>query len=158
MYFTIQKKDPFNVIGIELQVNNPDEALYKIDNFWRKFRDQKIKDQISNKINPDETIAVYTNYNVEGQGYSLILGARVKDLINDIPEGMVGIEIPEQTYAIFSKKGSIPEIIQDGWKQVWEEPLARAYTYDFELYKDESLDNGSVEFYVAVVPDYSQAA
>ncbi len=157
MDYKIIKRDPINVIGVKLQVAEPNQALYQIGQFWETFRKNNVKHQIPNKLHPQETIAVYTNYGPQGEGYSLILGAQVQYIINNIPQGMVGIEIPEQTYAVFSKKGTLPEIIKKTWQEVWKSPIPRAYTYDFEIYKNESLDSAEVEFNIAVRADYTQA-
>lgn len=158
MNFTLKKQDPLNVIGVKLHVPEPDQALPAIGKFWEKFRTEKTKDKIPDKIHPEQTIAVYTNYGPQGEGYSLIIGAQVQYIVNNVPDGMVGITIPEQTYAVFSATGSIPEIIMQSWKQIWQSPISRAYTYDFEIYKDQSLDDATVEFYIAVRADYTQAA
>lgn len=157
MAYKIIKRDPINVIGVKLHVTKPDQAPYQIGQFWETFRKEKIKNRIQNKLHPQETIAVYTNYGPQGEGYSLILGAQVQYMVNNIPEGMVGIEIPEQTYAVFSKKGALPKIIIETWQEVWKSPIPRAYTYDFEIYKNESLDNAEVEFNIALRADYTQA-
>lgn len=158
MDFNFQKKDPINVIGVKLHVPEPDKAASLIEPFWENFRIEKLKDKIPNKLHPEQTIAVYTNYGPQGEGYSLILGAEVQYIVNNVPEGMVGIEIPEQTYGVFSVQGSIPEIISTTWQQIWKSPIPRAYTYDFEVYKNESFDKADVEFNIAVRADYTQAA
>ena len=158
MDINIKKLDPINIIGLKLHVPEPSQAPYQIGQFWEKFRTEKMIDRIPDKLDPHETIGVYTNYGPEGQGYSLIIGAKVKFIVNNVPDGMVGITIPEQTYAVFSAEGSIPEIIQQTWKQIWQAPIPREYTYDFEVYKDQSLDSANVDFYIAVEPDYTQAA
>ena len=157
MDFNVKKRDPMNVIGIKLHVPQPDQAPYQIGQFWEKFRTEKTKDKIPNKLHPEQTVAVYTNYGPQGQGYSLILGAEVQYIVNNVPEDMVGIEIPEQTYAVFSAQGSIPQIITQTWQEIWKSPIPRAYTYDFEIYKDESLDSAEVDFYLALKADYTQA-
>ena len=157
MDFKIKRRDPINVIGVKLHVPEADQAPYQIGQFWEKFRSEKTKDKIPNKVHPDQTIAVYTNYGPQGEGYSLIIGAEVQYIVNNVPDGMVGIEIPEQVYGIFSAQGAIPQIVKETWEQVWKAPIPREYTYDFEIYKNESLDSADVDFYIAVKPDYMQA-
>lgn len=157
MDYKLVKRGPINIIGVKLHVEKPSEAEALIGPFWQNFRKNNIKATIPNQLQPEQTFAVYTNYGPEGEGYSLILGTPVQYIVNNIPDGMVGIEIPEQTYAVFSKKGTIPSIIQETWQKVWQSPIPRAYTYDFEIYKNESLDNAEVEFYIAVRGDYTQA-
>ena len=157
MDYKITKRDPINVIGVKLHVMNPDEAPALIGQFWETFRKNDLKKEIPNKLKPENTYAVYTNYGPQGEGYSLILGAQVEYIVNNVPDGMVGIQIPEQTYAVFSKKGALPNVIVESWKEIWQSPIPRAYTYDFEIYKNESLDSAEVEFNIALRADYTQA-
>lgn len=156
MEYAIKKIPTFNVVGVELTVTNPEQAYFQIGEFWETFRTQKIKETIPNKMSPYDTIAVYTNYNRSSNGYSLILGARTIHTVN-IPDTMVGITIPEQTYAVIRVESVIPQHIQETWKKVWDMPINRRFTYDFEVYKDEELDTAHIEFYISIASDMTHA-
>lgn len=154
---TIKKVPAFNIIGIELVVQNPYDATYMIGDFWERFRTDNIRKQIPNKRRDNRTFAVYTNYtNALSGGYSLIIGASVEHTVT-VPATMVAVTVPEQTYAVYNFVGDIPESIKTAWQTIWKQPLNRAFTFDFEVYQDESLNNANIEIYLALQPDYSQA-
>ncbi|MEX0940494.1 MAG: GyrI-like domain-containing protein [Candidatus Babeliales bacterium] len=155
MNYVVKKRNPTNVIGISLDVTEPDQASYQIGEFWEKFRKEKIMEKIPNKLEPAYPMAVYSNYNANNQ-YTLILGTEVVHTVN-VPYDMVAINIPAQTYGVFSIEGQLPDLILNTWQQIWELPLKRAYTYDFEVYKKISLDTAQADIYIALKPEYEQA-
>ncbi len=145
----------FKVIGIEVRTNNPDEmsGKGKIGELWQKFYSEDVLPKIPGKRG-DAVLAAYTDYESDANGaYSLIVGSEVDSLAN-VPAGLVGREIPAAKYAVFtSARGSIPGIIIDVWKRIWEyKGAARLYQTDFEVYGQESRDpnNAQVEVYVSV--------
>jgi predicted transcriptional regulator YdeE len=145
----------FKIIGIEVRTSNPEElsGKGKIGQTWQKFYSENILSQIPGKRG-DAVLAAYTDYESDVNGaYSLIIGSEV-DSLADIPTGLVGREIPAAKYAVFtSARGSIPGIIIDVWKRIWEyKGAARLYQTDFEVYGQESRDpnNAQVEVYVSV--------
>jgi len=61
------------------------------------------------------------------------------------------VSVPEARYLVFRRSGPLPQVVIDGWQDVWEyfargDAPARAYTFDFEI----NLDATSVEIWVAV--------
>ncbi len=120
----------FSLIGIPLKTNNK-EAMSTIPQHWKKFSTHQNK--IPNKKEPEVVYGVYTDY--DNDQYTLIIGCEVTSL-EEIPPGMVGITVPEQTYKTFPAEGPPEKAIPATWQQIWNTPLNRAYTYDFERYGD----------------------
>lgn len=135
----------FFIIGIPLTTTNQD-AANSIPALWQKFF--TIKDSIPNKVEPEVIYGMYTDYqnrekDIQKTRYTLIVGCEVTSL-NEIPSGMVGITVPEQTYQVFSVNGPPEKAVFETWQQIWKTPIDRAFTYDFERYGDKT------EIYIAV--------
>ena len=59
--------------------------------------------------------------------------------------------IDNQRYLVFDKKGELPGIVVDCWKEIWEyfenEPeYERVYNIDFEKYSKEN----EIEIYISI--------
>ncbi|MCP5469285.1 MAG: AraC family transcriptional regulator [Chlamydiales bacterium] len=131
----------FYVVGVSKRTTNENGQMgHDILELWKDFLGQDILNKIPNKL--DSTIySVYTEY--EGdftQPYTVVLGCKVADL-NNIPDGMVGISIPQGEYVRFAAKGNLNKgVVFEAWSKIWDEPLNRAYVADFEVY-DEKAQN-----------------
>jgi predicted transcriptional regulator YdeE len=96
---------------------------------------------------------IYTHYvNGDNGEYSHIIGVEVAGLLN-IPEGMVGLMIPEGEYMVFTAEGEMPKAVGEVWDEIeeyFEENPAyqRAYTFDFEVH--DPSDPETVNVYVAI--------
>lgn len=135
--------DSFYLIGLPIKTT-PAEAQEKIGAHWNRFFEENWLEKIPNRIN-DTLYGLYTDY--EGdftQPYTLIIGTQVSTL-SSIPEGMVGKEIPAQTYALFEAKGEFPQALIDKWIEIWKTPLERSYLADFEKY-----DGGVATIYIGL--------
>jgi len=135
-YSVLQKPD-LAIVGIECRTSNaPDAASYDIPKHWNKFFSEETFNKIPNKAS-NEVIALYCDY--EGdytKPYSLVIGCAVTSS-EAVPEGMVLKVIPAGPYAILPVNGKFPQSITETWNKVWQtmEPQ-RAYTGDYEVYKD----------------------
>jgi predicted transcriptional regulator YdeE len=61
------------------------------------------------------------------------------------------VSLPEGRYLVFRRSGPLPQVVIDGWQDVWayfsrEQTPRRAYTFDFEIYPDAE----AVEIWVGV--------
>lgn len=89
--------------------------------------------------------------------YSILISHRV-DSLEQIPEGMVGLQLPEQKTIIFitSQGLVVPGIVQTS-QEIWQldnqQKLQSAYGFDYELYDERSYDpnNGVAEIHVSVL-------
>ncbi|GED17932.1 GyrI-like domain-containing protein [Aneurinibacillus migulanus] len=148
-----------NVIGVATQTTNQREAEGngEIPKLWGRFATEQIDKDIPNKQRENQILSVYTDYEngVHGK-YSYIIGSQVSNFSN-VPDGMVAKRIPHSTYAVFtSNKGDISTVVPEAWAFIWswfqESDMERAFTYDFELYDERSLDrnNAEVDIYIAI--------
>lgn len=147
------KIEPFQLIGIGIRTTNKNnQANSEIAELWQRFMRDNILEKIPNKI--DNTIySLYTDY--EGdytKPYTAVLGSIVKNL-SDIPEGMVGKSFEGGNYVKTIAKGDLMDgLIVNHWSKIWEMPLERAFTADFEVFgeKAQNPSNAEVDFYVAI--------
>ncbi|TDF42242.1 AraC family transcriptional regulator [Alteromonadaceae bacterium M269] len=121
------------LVGIANQYDNADLSLPRLWSGFRPYRD-KIKNRIS-----DSAFGIYEAYEEEGEDvkFVYICSAAVENF-DDIPEGMVSRELPEQLYAKFVHKGPISHL-DKSLKYIWGSWLPKSnYQYvekpDFELY------------------------
>src|SRR5262249_25635844 len=150
----LRTRDEFAVIGIAARTSNSAEmsgAEAKIPGLWNDYYASGVADRIPNRVEDQSTLAVYTDYETDHNGpYSLVLGQQVSSL-EEVPDGMVGLEIPAGRYLGFPAEGPVPESIIAAWRDIWSyfqdsREFARAYTNDFEIYK-----NNTTEIFIAIV-------
>ena len=152
MFKTISK-GPFDVIGISLRADNTDPAVgEKIGEHWQRFFSDGTPGRIPGRAD-EAFIAVYTDYEGdETKPYSLVVGCRVA-AGGTVPDGMVGVHVPAQTYAMTTARGAMPGAVVEAWQAIWNADLQRAFTADFEVYDHRAADpsNAEVDIYTAVV-------
>jgi len=156
MKFEEQHKDAFLVVGLKIHTSNtkesnPESAL--IPGLWQQFFSENIESQIPNKSEDTSILGVYWNYEGDSEkSYCLLVGREVANL-QTIPKELVGIEVPESDYLVFSAEGEMPNVIYSLWESIRqyfsENNLhQRKYGYDYECYR---ADNSSrVDIYVSV--------
>jgi AraC family transcriptional regulator len=92
---------------------------------------------------------------LEEGAFEYLAGVEV-DCLDALPEGMVGWEIPEATYAVF--KAPSLQVIHEAWGYATGEGLAKlpGYVADdkpcFELYPVEFPDDPAIWLYIPVKP------
>ena len=140
------------VIGVAIKTSNESGRFQtEVPLLWEKFYRENTADKIPHRKNKD-LLAVYTDY--EGdytQPFTYIIGCEVTDL-KSIPQGMVGVEIPSSSYAVFSTEGPFPQSMGQTWQAIWNSPLKRSYTTDFEVYGPDfnPQNNPHVQINIAV--------
>lgn len=149
--YTIIQKDSIHLVGIECRTSNaPEDAPHDIPKLWEKFYREDFISRIPHKLS-SEVMALYCDY--EGdytKPYSLVIGCPVS-AIENIPEGMVSKIIPGGPYALFRAIGEHPSSLIKTWGNVWQTPLKRTYTGDYEFYGEKfSNDPQEVEVYIAI--------
>lgn len=143
-------------IGVEAKTSNQMEMNKKtaqIPGLYRKFLKEGLEEKIPNRVDSDLYFALYTDYESDPNGqYSFILAAEVSSS-EEVPDGMIAIDIPTAQYLVFTVKGSLPQALSRTWKEIGNyfannKVYQRAYTADFELY-DKSFPE-LVEVYIAI--------
>lgn len=152
---TIIAIDAMYIIGTEVRTQHPLESkrgTARIPAHWDRFNQQRLARRIPDRTGED-IFGIYTHYVSGRHGeYSHIIGLEVISLHN-IPEGMVGLMIPEGDYMVFTALGEIPASVTDAWDRIWQffesnNDYQRAYTYDFEVY--DPSDPEVVNIYVSI--------
>ncbi len=145
----------FKIIGISVRTTNQNnQAQQDIGNLWGQFFSEKMMEKIPNKISSD-IIAIYTDYKSDyTEEYTTMIGIPVSTL-DIIPEGLMGREFQSENFKKYSAKGEMPDAVVNTWVEIWQNDknLNRKYTYDFELYGEQSQngENSEVEIYIAVI-------
>ncbi|HDK7166648.1 TPA: effector binding domain-containing protein [Clostridium botulinum] len=149
----VVEKDKMIIVGKEVRTTNKDSAFMDvIPTLWEEFENKKLGNKILNKVNKDEILGLYTDYeNKEFGLYSFMVGFQVTDK-NSIPEGMTYKVIPTAKYCVVTAKGKMPDKIGEAWGYIWNAGLERTYTGDFELYdkRYDGSENSEVDIYVAI--------
>ena len=142
------------IIGISVKTTNENgQSTADIEQLWEYFFSKNIISHIPNKKN-ENIFSIYTDYERDFWGkYTTILGVEVTSL-EEIPEGMIGREVPEQTFKKIITKGEIPKAVGIAWQQIWDMDLElnRSYLYDYDLYTQKSQQGtaSEVEIFVGV--------
>lgn len=140
------------VTGIFVRTTNQNgQARTDIGNLWTRFMTENLAGQIDEKLSED-IYCVYTDYESDHTGwYTAVLGCRVPDTIN-VPDGLFTALIPAGDYHIYKPQGKFPDCVANTWMEIWQMPIDRKYTADYDLYKSgaKSFEETEVDVCIAV--------
>nr|WP_259548674.1 zinc ribbon domain-containing protein [Heyndrickxia oleronia] len=152
-------KDGFTFMGINTRTTNAIEATPEgvIPSMWEKYYTGEIAAQIPNQVNPQHTIALYSNYESDvSSEYDFSIGTQVEEP-NQSSNDFVIKTIPASNYAVFTtNQGKFTEIVPMAWIDIWKwfetSGVERTYTGDFELYDERCVDpdQAVVDIYIAI--------
>jgi len=145
--------ETFYIIGLSVRTSNENnQAATDIPALWERFMAEGISSKITNKLS-EEIYSLYTDYEKDHtKPYTTVLGYKVKDL-DTIPEGLMGVSVPGKTFEVFTASGKLSDgIVYREWVSIWEKPLDRAYSGDFEVYgaKSQNPEQAEVDIYIAL--------
>ena len=80
-------------------------------------------------------------------GYTVTAGCEVSASENDKLTTKV---IPAGRYAKFSLHGPMEAVVAQAWEEIWQTPLDRSFTGDFEEYLNSDFENADVDIYIAL--------
>lgn len=148
--------DGFSFVGRAARTTNEAEMTEEgmIPKVNEYFFENQLLEKISHRKN-NNIIALYTNYESDEKGsYEYAVGCEVGE-DNILSDEMKRFTIPEQKYIVFTtKKGPLNEVILEAWQFIWNwsKDNKRAFTADFELYDEKSIDpqNGQADIYISV--------
>lgn len=127
----IVQKEAFCVVGVSKRFKMGETN--DIPQLWGQLMGKM--DQIKHLVGDGNSYGVTTNYEEEENVFEYIAAFKVSE-IEDVPEGMVSLEIPAQTYAVFPCTmptiGETYDIIYQTWLPQSE--YEHAYTAEYELY------------------------
>jgi len=140
------------VVGFLVKTTNENnKAMMDIGRLWGEFLKEGTYDAVSSKVNA-KSIGLYTDY--EGdftKPYNFLACCEVSNP-NSIPANMVTKKIPEGKYARFIIRGHVQQAVGEFWSRLWELPLDRKYSADFEEYQNNSgdMENQEIHIYIAL--------
>lgn len=139
-------------IGAHLANDNP-ESMKKIGELWEQVFAQNLYENIGDKVTA-YPICLYSDYEdtlVNGNvlAYDMTIGYEVLQVVDK--KQWVEKIIPAGNYAKFTVRGNVTDTVGAAWQEIWEMPLNRSYTGDFEQYMNEDMENAEVEIYIALL-------
>lgn len=135
---------------------NPSDA--KIPGILQQYFGNQSQKKIPNRLKPEITYCVYTNYESDYTGeYDYFVGEVVSSL-DQVPEGFSKLTIPAQRYAKFTTaSGTMPQVCIQAWQEIWDSTPRtlggeRNYLADFEVYDERAADptNTTLDIYIGI--------
>ena len=138
------------MVGLTGRTANNDPQMGEIiGGLWQQLFAGGVYEQIPHKAGAN-TIGLYSDYADGVNGvYSITVGCEVTET-DELPTGTVRKGIPGGRYAKVTVIGDQVEAVGRAWGELWQMPLERTYTGDFEEYN--MLPDGSqqIDIYVAI--------
>ncbi|MDX2007693.1 MAG: GyrI-like domain-containing protein [Meiothermus sp.] len=148
------RESGFFVAGLETRTSPELEAYprtAKVPALWQQFNTAEFYAKVPRKLAKEKPFVVYHSYGPEGSGaYSVTLGYQVPGL-NDVAEGLSGLNVPPGRYLMFTAEGNPALAVPATWKGIqdyFKQPNAprRAYTFDYEVHESTAR----VSIFIAV--------
>ena len=142
MNYEIVELKEKTIVGFTARTSNEDPQMGAIiGGLWKQLYTPENTEKIQNRVNA-YAIGLYSDYNKEG--YQVTVGFEVSDA--ESGNGFAVKTIPAGRYAKFSVHGDMIEAVANSWKEIWETPLDRTFTGDFEEY----LSQEDIDIYIAI--------
>ena len=142
MNYEIVELNEKTSVGFAARTSNEDPQMGAIiGGLWKQLYTPENTEKIQNRVNA-YAIGLYSDYDKEG--YQVTAGFEVSDAENG--NGFAVKTIPAGRYAKFSVHGDMIDAVADSWKEIWETPLDRTFTGDFEEY----LSQEDIDIYIAI--------
>ncbi len=134
MDYKIVEKDEFTVVGLK-RMFKYENAMQDVPKLWDEFHQMSVGKAICPMygINADESM--------QGNEFEYLIADNYNPAM-DIPDGFVTKVIPKFTWAVFSCKGAMPQVMQDVNKKIYSEWLPNCKDYEIaagyciEMYED----------------------
>ena len=142
MNYEIVELKEKTIVGFTARTSNEDPQMGAIiGDLWKQLYTPENTEKIQNRVNA-YAIGLYSDYDKEG--YQVTAGFEVSDA--ESGNGFTVKTIPAGRYAKFSVHGDMIEAVANSWKEIWETPLDRTLTGDFEEY----LSQEDIDIYIAI--------
>ena len=142
MNYEIVELKEKTIVGFTARTSNEDPQMGAIiGGLWKQLYTPENTEKIQNRVNA-YAIGLYSDYDKEG--YQVTAGFEVSDA--ESGNGFTVKTIPAGRYAKFSVHGDMIEAVTNSWKEIWETPLDRTFTGDFEEY----LSQEDIDIYIAI--------
>ncbi|MMZ58134.1 Right origin-binding protein [compost metagenome] len=157
----IEQYHAMRVIGYSITTAASEGNNTEIPAFWQKYMKEQLAYKIPGKLRPDVELGICSSMNTDGS-FQYTIGFEV-DRNTPVPEGMVELEVPETTYAIFTTppagESDFVSSIQSTWDNIYTnwfptsgyEQIAAP---DFEWYDKRcwSQEDKQIDIYIPVQP------
>jgi predicted transcriptional regulator YdeE len=151
MEYEIVELEEKTVTGITARTNNaaPDMPAV-IGGLWEQFFTPGIYGTITGRKNPF-TLGIYTDYaGTEKDDYTVIVGCEVNaDTTASAP--LIQRKLPAGKYARFSVTGNVHTAVAEFWQKLWAMDLPRAFTCDFEEYRNDDMEHSEIFIYIRLL-------
>jgi predicted transcriptional regulator YdeE len=125
------KRKLYIIDSVETNNFNDSQIMLKISGLWQRVTRTFPKHCVK--------YGVYHNYETDFKGnYTLSVAI-------ESGNGSVPLEIDGE-YKIFDVDTAVENSISKTWEKIWNMPISRAYTFDFEQYNPD----GTIQIYIAV--------
>ncbi len=154
----IIEKKGFKTVGLRYFGNNSENEIPAL---WQEFMQRSHEIKCIGKqyhfygLCTTATLEDSNNESMGDMAFEYIAGADVTEL-KDIPEGMVGREVDDAKYAVFTHKGALSDLketynyIYGKWIQSREYQIAGLYDFEFYNEKFDPSGSESSELYIYV--------
>ena len=137
----------FTVAGIKYRGKNENDEIPRL---WRESYQRLI--EIPQRVRQNVVYGILNNYDEDSGDFDYLVGIEIMDS-EELAEGLVCGEIPEQIYAVCSctlpKLGEAFQMLQNEWLP--QTNFERAPDPEFELYNDEChAENPSSTMYIYI--------
>ncbi|WP_394787029.1 GyrI-like domain-containing protein [Rhodoferax sp.] len=147
----VQLEQPLQLAGIQTRTTNLNEATpeARIQPLWQRFFSERVAQSVPGYTPQSQLYGVYSGYASDAHGaYDLTAAV----LAGEVPQGLVGIEVPVGDYLVFEAQGAMPQAVLAAWAAVWKyfegaPAHPRRYAVDFEQYSGD----GRVAVYIGVI-------
>lgn len=136
-YKTYHQTATHSFVGIsaKLNANSPDLEQHTSE-LWNYFYENDISQVIPNIVD-ERVYFIYSATDAEGN-YTATIAFRTKN-IDNLYEGLAGIQIPPTKFAVFEQQGGNSEkFIADTWTKIYASNLKFSEGFNLEVYE---LDN-----------------
>ena len=140
-YEVVELKEK-TIVGVSAQTSNADPQMSAIiGDLWQKLYTPEVISTIVDRTN-EYAIGLYSDY--EGENYQVTAGFEVSNVPTEASYTVK--VIPAGRYAKFSVHGDMVKAVADAWGEIWNTPLERTFTGDFEEYT--SMED--IDIYIAI--------
>ncbi len=151
MNYDVVELSEKKIMGIAARTGNtkPDMGNV-IGGLWGDFYGKGICQKIRGKVN-QHAFGIYSDYKSDandGDTYQITVGAEVSDFYET--EDLIKMTLPAGKYAHFHVFGDQVKAVAAAWAEIWNTPLERTFTGDFEEYTAFDGVNSTVEIYIAI--------
>ena len=133
------------IAGVAARTANDDPKMGEIiGDLWNRLYQDNLYDKIQDKVSP-YCYGLYSDY--DEKGYQVTVGCDVSKSQEVFDQKIV----PAGKYARFEIHGDMVTAVQNAWSEIWQMPLDRTYTGDFEEYVDSNMTGDATIFiYIAI--------